>query len=874
MFWILTCSLLAHDASAAKSNAFSHIEERINLIQEQYGVQSKFKQFGKPDLFDKTAEYPHARLFNLFNQEKTKHYEAEAGKLEATRNSKNSNLKQTADKLDDTTATTTVPPHKKSYFRARATNHHKRRQQLQLHKESEGKTRKLASKGDTFHLRHQKLMVTLTKSIVEKNRNYYEDEDDYYYEYYDDDYENNFVCAAETSSDPLLETFDNNPFFWYYAPDNDNDDVNDDYYDDYEYDYDDDDEYYIENDDFYDDCYDDYDDYDDDDEYYIEDDEDDDDEDDEDEDDDYGGNPYKDFSSFFECDNNLNCDAAGLLDVMKAPCLMSGGVLYSVDFDLTCQAGDNQEMWNATNLPLCLGRSCDVNGKVDDAYHYCAPTDETLNFEYNIEQVESMVTDECFYEGALISEEAGTGDPGYIWEYIEDADDYLYDTICTSSNDTSFYEVCDFEPLHRRFKGACEAEGGKLYQYSHSFSVTTDEGNMEFVSSLDIPLCVASSCDAETIFESVVTGLWEFYLDGDFGNNVYSNYTLDSYNPILEVDTSPTPMPTEYVYTCEEDTERIGLFSKGVGYIYKDFSSLIECDDVSCDNSGVLEEFMVPCQFRGGVMYSVNIDSNCIDKVFEEKNIPVCLGPSCSVSEWIDKILLQLDDPETCSYESNVEEMELTFSDECHDDFGTLSEAAGYGDPRHVFEYMSNGFLYDTVCSIATDIVNGTFETFETCDFESMIEVFQGPCEEEGGLMYTYTYALELNTSNYVEDVYNGTDSYWVNLTFEGEYLNAPICVTSSCHGEDYFEAGIFRYLDFLLDVTFMGGAQEHTPIEYTLISDLPMPHTATPTVTQSEAPSTAPGSKKKKSKKLKTSKKKKKHKAPKMKKSKGSKSM
>mmetsp|Transcript_15988 Transcript_15988/g.19518 ORF Transcript_15988/g.19518 Transcript_15988/m.19518 type:complete len:196 (-) Transcript_15988:128-715(-) len=170
MFWILTCSLLAHDASAAKSNAFSHIEERINLIQEQYGVQSKFKQFGKPDLFDKTAEYPHARLFNLFNQEKTKHYEAEAGKLEATRNSKNSNLKQTADKLDDTTATTTVPPHKKSYFRARATNHHKRRQQLQLHKESEGKTRKL---DDAYY------------------------DDAYYYEYYDDDYENNFFVLQK-----------------------------------------------------------------------------------------------------------------------------------------------------------------------------------------------------------------------------------------------------------------------------------------------------------------------------------------------------------------------------------------------------------------------------------------------------------------------------------------------------------------------------------------------------------------------------------------------------------------------------------------------------------------------------------------------------
>lgn len=276
-------------------------------------------------------------------------------------------------------------------------------------------------------------------------------------------------------------------------------------------------------------------------------------------------------------------------------------------------------------------------------------------------------------------------------------------------------------------------------------------------------------------------------------------------------------------------------------------------------------------------MYSVNVDSNCIDKVFEEKNIPVCLGPSCSVSEWIDKFLL--DDPETCSYESNVEEMELTFSDECHDDFGSLSEAAGYGDPTYVFEYISfeNGGPYDTVCSMAvTDSGDGIFDgIFETCDFEPLIEVFQGPCEEEGGLMYTYTFALEQNYSNYFEDVYYGTGGYWFNQTFEGEYLNAPICVTPSCHTEDYFEAGVFRYLDFLFDGTFMGGAQisEHTPIEYTLISDLPLPPTATPTVTQSEAPSTAPGSKKKKSKKSKTSKKKK-LKALKKKKSKGSKSM
>ena len=246
---------------------------------------------------------------------------------------------------------------------------------------------------------------------------------------------------------------------------------------------------------------------------------------------DYSG---KNWTSYFDCEG-LNCDFTGMTEALAGHCYLWDGVLYKVDSNTTCITG---EKYYDTNLPFCVGPSCTIDQSfLEDSedFNYC-PTSETPSFETEVTKVPPPVSDECLAQQQAFTDEAGSGDPFYV--YGDDQDQF-----CNYYDES---DTCDFMPLIEQFKGPCEDQGGVLYRFSDViyYSETPYYGEGPYEGTyLNMPLCVGTSCNAKSYFEDVLQSSMEFLYEGDFirrndpyyGDLTYSgNYTLLSYTPVID----------------------------------------------------------------------------------------------------------------------------------------------------------------------------------------------------------------------------------------------------------------------------------------------------------------------------------------------------
>mmetsp|Transcript_14276 Transcript_14276/g.17335 ORF Transcript_14276/g.17335 Transcript_14276/m.17335 type:complete len:293 (+) Transcript_14276:445-1323(+) len=204
------------------------------------------------------------------------------------------------------------------------------------------------------------------------------------------------------------------------------------------------------------------------------------------------------------------CDFTDLLDYLRAPCHVEGGVLYSITLDQFC-AEDNSE-YHDTNIPICLAPSCNVDDEIySDTFNFCSSPSLSDSLEIHINEVEPLISDVCIAETQLFTDEAGYGDPHYIFEHFSEQ-------YCTTeSYDSVDVEICDFEPVIEMFQGPCEEQGGRLYKLSDSVSIYHDDSSTtEQGFWLNSPICIGISCDIDNYYENFMLPYFHFELDGDF----------------------------------------------------------------------------------------------------------------------------------------------------------------------------------------------------------------------------------------------------------------------------------------------------------------------------------------------------------------------
>jgi len=235
----------------------------------------------------------------------------------------------------------------------------------------------------------------------------------------------------------------------------------------------------------------------------------------------------------------------------------------------------------------------------------------------------------------------------------------------------------------------------------------------------------------------------------------------------------------------------------------KDFSQYFQCTDdtdtnnpdlsYTCDYTNMLEYSVGPCQVMGGTMYSVSLYQTCSDNtMFNDTNLPMCLGPSCAFNE--SSIIGEGHNNDEyfdfcagshTNFEAEVVKIESLVSDECHAEVQNIKDTTGLSDPDFVFNLDID--IYALYCT--SEIIDGTF--VDDCDFTPLLEEYREPCENEGGILYKYS------------DVLNFTEGYYLDMPYEAAYNNLPICVGASCDAKNYFDKHVFPYHAFVIEGDF-----------------------------------------------------------------------
>lgn len=259
---------------------------------------------------------------------------------------------------------------------------------------------------------------------------------------------------------------------------------------------------------------------------------------------------HKNFSSFYSCDdpeiiNSTHsverCDYTDLLQLLRAPCEINSGQLYSVSINQTCptalSGGDAGGFFQApeTNLPICIGRTCD-NAIIQSLVQYTAKNSvspDCFDTEYNYQAVVPSISgEECLKEMKKLvgtGYSHGIGSPDYVFfqEGYEDSYCDINNTAATSNRS------CNFAATHSQLQSHCEAAGGYLYEFSDVYTKTytnttsagTDVVFVETFYSYRVPVCLGSSCDARQYFDELLIPYYEFNFQGEF----YENETTSSF---------------------------------------------------------------------------------------------------------------------------------------------------------------------------------------------------------------------------------------------------------------------------------------------------------------------------------------------------------
>ena len=229
----------------------------------------------------------------------------------------------------------------------------------------------------------------------------------------------------------------------------------------------------------------------------------------------------------------------------------------------------------------------------------------------------------------------------------------------------------------------------------------------------------------------------------------------------------------------------------------------------SCDYTEARKILRGYCERNRDSFYSLSGTMTCASWSWTFTNFPFCqdqYAPNGIIFNIIDSGYF---DYETfCTNEfSKIQTMSKIVNNACYENTNKFTAAAGNGDPFYAWELSSAG-----TCS--------SYANKEICDYYSLASEFKASCESQGGLMYKWS------AREYEIDAFRpGYDIY----------KNMPVCLSTDCDLEEYFEEYLFLYLSYTKSLYYNGFPTSiFQSIDYDVVDD-------NPSVVLSPAPSMTP---------------------------------
>ena len=275
----------------------------------------------------------------------------------------------------------------------------------------------------------------------------------------------------------------------------------------------------------------------------------------------------------------------------------------------------------------------------------------------------------------------------------------------------------------------------------------------------------------------------------------------------------------------------------------KDFSSYFTMiGDTDYDYTALLELYKEPCEYYGGILYSISGFQACgktddadFGKNYTDMNLPYCASPGCDIDEstvYDSEHFNFCEDQEQATREYQVTTVDTSvLSGECKAQLDMFSPKV---HPLTALDAVDVGD-YD---------ISGDGSEY---DLEPTLANFTVLCEVEGGYSYKFSDKLLGNEFSH----YNGVGT---------KFNNQPICLGTSCDATKYFEElfipawnfdfdGNFRHKDAYYDSTGTPVApgnetypaeQYYTFLGFEAVSDVPTPK-PTPSPTSDDSTSSSP---------------------------------
>ena len=215
------------------------------------------------------------------------------------------------------------------------------------------------------------------------------------------------------------------------------------------------------------------------------------------------------------------------------------------------------------------------------------------------------------------------------------------------------------------------------------------------------------------------------------------------------------------------------------------YSSTIDCEfqagALVCDYSAATPMLRGLCEAVGGTFYTLTGSMVCpsfvLPYTWNATKAPFC-ATNCDINDLIDEGYFAY--PGCTNAVSDIVTYDSIISKTCKAEVSSFRSTAGNGNPQWVFEnYNAPRECFSNFGSITTD---GGGAIKELCDFKDAMDQMQGPCEEQGGVLYSYSEKIY-----HVQPFFHGYEMY----------RNIPVCLGLSCDAKPYFEEVLTSYLSY-----------------------------------------------------------------------------
>ena len=214
------------------------------------------------------------------------------------------------------------------------------------------------------------------------------------------------------------------------------------------------------------------------------------------------------------------------------------------------------------------------------------------------------------------------------------------------------------------------------------------------------------------------------------------------------------------------------------------YSSAVNCDfqenTLVCDYSAATPMLRGLCEAVGGTFYTLTGSMVCppsiLSYTWNTTQLPFC-ATDCDIHDLIDKGYFAY--PDCTNDVNNVVTFDPIVHDTCKAEMSALTYEAGNGNPQWVFDSNTPGECFSNFESLEVD---GGGAVKQLCDFKDAMEQMQAPCEEQGGVLYSYSAKIY-----HLQPFMHGHEMY----------LNIPVCLGISCDAKPYFEELLTSYYSY-----------------------------------------------------------------------------